>query len=186
MTCLLNNKKMLAACAAAGAAAFGAQGVADADFDNSYAHANWTFTAGGGGTAGNQTATTLQLVGGDGAGGGVSTYTVLAAAAGVVSVDFSMTSPDSGAYDFHGWVLNNVFTTVGDNSASPQAGNISFNVVGGDTFGYFVTTTDGLFGPMTVDYGNFSGPEAAIPEPSAIALLALGTVGGLGLRRRRA
>jgi PEP-CTERM motif len=192
MTCMLTNKKKLAACAAAGVAAFGAQGVADADFTGSYAHANWTFSAGGtDGAASGQTATTLTLTGGNNSIGGVvgvlgtTQYTIAAAAAGTVSFNFSMTSPDSGNFDYHGWVLNGVYTTVGNNSNSPQAGPISFGVNAGDIFGMFVHTQDGLFGAMTVDYSNFSGPEAAIPEPSAIALLALGTVGGLGFRRRR-
>lgn len=186
MTCMLSNKKKLAACAAAGAAAFGAQSIADADFTGPYDHSNWTFSAGGtDGSASNQTTTTLTLTGGNNSFGGTTTYLINADGTGTVSVDFSMTSPDAGNWDYHGWILNGTPTVVGNNAAQPQSGNISFNVNSGDNFGFFVHTQDGAFGAMSVNYSNFSAPTGAVPEPSAIALLAMGTVGGLGLRRRR-
>lgn len=197
MSCLTHNKKKLAAYAAAGAAVLGANSVADADWTGSYAHANWTFSNLGanGGSVSNQTTTTLSLTSGDlgigsgtgvndGMGGaGTSQYTITAAGTGLVTYDWTMTTGDTGHWDYHGHVLNGVYTVLGDNGG-PANGSASFAVNLGDTFGLWVHTRDGAFGGLTANFSNFFAPEA-IPEPTAAALLALGTVAGLGLRRRR-
>jgi hypothetical protein len=57
-------------------------------------------------------------------------------------------------------------------------GTITFSVNAGETFGFGVFTTDGLYGAGTATFTNF------VPAPGAIALL--GAAGLIGGRRRRA
>lgn len=195
--------KKLAAVTAAGAAVLGAHGVAEADFSGPYAPANWT-TTGTNGSATNN-GTVLTLVSGNGNGGatgglpnvGTVSYTITAAGSGTVSFDWQVTdSPDSGTWDYFGVILNGVYFGPNSVGAAGQTGlgnnetpvnspsSWSFSVNNGDTFGFYTQTRDGGFGGLTSEIFNFSAPNA-IPEPSAVALLALGTIGGLGLRRRR-
>ncbi len=156
----------------------GSASVAQADLLN-----GWTFDdPGGTGASFDATLTTLQLVGGNNGNGGVATYNRVATIGGTVAYDWSMTTADIGAWDYHGYVINGVLNFVGQNSG-PANGSQTFDVNDGDVFGFYVGTEDGLFGAITVNYSNYS--FTAIPEPSALAVLALGTVGGLALRRRR-
>ena len=58
----------------------------------------------------------------------------------------------------------------------------SFSVNPGDTFG-FVLSSSYYFSSNSVTITNFNAP--AVPEPSALALLATGVGGVIGLRLRR-
>lgn len=183
MTTASISKKQALAYAVAGAAAMGTTATAYADFSGPYDHANWTFIPAGDASF-TPTLTTLQLVGSDSGVGGTAGYLIAADANGVVSFDWNYSSSDVGGWDYGGFYLNGVFTTLAFNSTQ-GAGNFSTNVNAGDVFGFWVHSVDGGFGPGVLDVSNFSAP-VAVPEPGTLGLLALGTLGGaLGFRRRR-
>jgi hypothetical protein len=178
MVQMLGSKKFLSAYAAASAAMLAGGSVAHADLLN-----GWSFEdPDGSGATFSATETTLQLVGGNINVRGNATYTNVAAIGGTVSYDWAMTTADTNDWDYHGFVINGSFTRVGDNAGDAN-GSQSFDVNTGDTFGFYVGTNDGVFGAITVNYSNYS--FTAVPEPSALAILALGTIGGAALRRRR-
>ena len=141
-------------------------------------------------------------------------YTHSAAAAGNWSFSWAYSSADllAGA-DGAGWLLNNVFTLLSDDQvANPTgvSGPIAVNF--GDTIGFRVYSQDNLEGPGTLQIMDFSAPavgggsqedftgvysvdswsstqiepESVVPEPTSLALLALGAVGMAAARRRRA
>jgi hypothetical protein len=183
MVQMMGSKKFLSAYAAAVAAVLVGGSTAQADLLN-----GWTFQdPNGTGASYTATETTLQLISGDAGVGDADTglhanYSTVAAIGGTVAFDWSMTTLDIDDFDYHGYVINGAFTQIGNN-AGPDNGSETFNVNTGDTFGFYVGTEDGIFGAITVNYSNYS--FTAIPEPSALAVLAMGTVGGLALRRRR-
>jgi hypothetical protein len=177
------SKKHALAYAVAGAAAMGATATVEADFVGPYDHSNWTFTPAGDGSTVTST-TNLTLIGSNNGVAGTSTYTIAAAASGTVSFDWSYSSSDVANWDYGGFYLNGVFTTLAFNSTQ-GGGSFSTSVGSGDTFGFWVHSRDGSFGPGVLDVSNFNGP-LAIPEPGTLGLLALGAVAGsLGFRRRR-
>ncbi len=184
LVALKSKTKHALAYAVAGAAVLGTSATAEADFIGPYIHPNWTYTPGGD-SSNTGTIATFQLIGSnDGTGPDTALYTIAASAGGTVSFDWNYSSGDSGNYDFGGFYLNGVFTTLANN-ASQGAGTFSTGVNNGDTFGFFVTSQDSQFGAGVLDVSNFIGPMA-IPEPGSLGLLALGTLGGvLALRRRR-
>jgi hypothetical protein len=178
--------KRLAAYAAAGAVALGTGAAAQAqqqmNFDGPYAHANWSFMTGSDAFF-SPTMTSLTLTGANAGIGDTATYTIAAVASGMVNFSWTYTSEDVGNWDYAGFVLNGMFTTLANNAAAPTGGSFSTMVNIGDTFGFFVTTQDGQFGRGTIAITNFAAP---VPEPSTLGLLALGTIGGaLAWRRRR-
>jgi hypothetical protein len=195
--------KKLAASAAAGAAVLGVSSTVEADFSGPYAPGNWTTS----GTQGSLTnnGITLEMISGNagvGATGGLPnvgtlSYTISAVAAGNVSFDWLVPqggSPDSGNWDYFGVILNGTYfgpnsvgasgqTGLGNNDTPEgQVSSFNFAVNQGDTFGFFIHTRDGGYGPLTAQFTNFTAP---IPEPTSVALLALGSLAGLGVRRRR-
>jgi hypothetical protein len=198
----MTKMKKLAASAAAGAAVLGVVNSAEADFTGFYAPGNWTTT----GTQGSATndGVTLQMISGNAGVGatanlpnvGTLSYTISAAGSGLVSFDWFVPaggSPDDGTWDYFGVILNGVYSgpnAVGSggqtglgNNDTPEAQTLSFSfsVNQGETFGFFTHTRDGGFGGLTANFTNFSAP---IPEPTSVALLALGSLAGLGIRRR--
>ena len=182
---LKSKKKHALAYAVAGAAVLGSCATAEADFIGPYIHPNWTWTPAGD-SSNLGTLTTFQLTGSNDLVtlNATALYTIAAAASGNVSFDWNYSSPDVNQYDFGGFYLNGVFTTLAFNSTQ-GIGTFSSPLIAGDTFGFFVTSADSEFGPGVLDISNFIGPMA-VPEPGPLGLLAVGTLGGvLALRRRR-
>jgi hypothetical protein len=164
-------------------------GSADAGFVGSYDISNWTLTN----TNANGFLTVLvpqtsiQLTGGDNGSGlnGFTDFTITAVGNGNVSFNWGYTSGDSGFFDQGGFLLNGVFTNLGENDNQTPFFDGSFTapVSAGDVFGFRVFTVDNILGPGNFGVTNFSAP---VPEPGSLVLLALGAVGGALLFRRRA
>lgn len=190
-----DSRKRLVAYAAAGASMLAAAGSADAGFVGPYDVMNWTFTNTPGGVGGSINTSgapsTIVITGGNSGTGGTTDFTISAAGDGLVSFNFGYTSGDSGNFDQAGFLLNGAFTQLADNSnqVTPFNGSFSKTVKQGDSIGFRVVTLDGAFGAGFFSITNFEGPNttssSVVPEPSSMALLALGAVGALLYRRRR-
>lgn len=172
------NNRRLAAYAAAGTAAAVA-GAANADFTGAYDHANWTFITGSDASITIADATTLEITGANAGLADLATYSILAAATGTVSFDWEYSSVDVGNWDYGGYFNTDGFMTLANNNTQ-GSGSVSFNVVMGEEFGFFVFSADGSFGPGVLKITNFSAP---IPAPASLALLAAGAFGMV--RRQR-
>ncbi len=133
-----------------------------------------------GGGGGILSSSSMQLFGGNSELRGITWYSTVASSSGTISVGYAFGNPsgDNQNFDGAGWVLNGVFTAVVTNENGPRTGTITFSVNAGETFGFGVFTTDGLYGAGTATFTNF------VPAPGAIALL--GAAGLIGGRRRRA
>lgn len=119
--------------------------------------------------------TSVTIVGGNSGTGGWTTWTIAAPASGLVSFDWSYLTydVDGPPFDPAGWMLNGAPTQLSDNSGgSSQSGSTSFSVATGDTFGFYVHSGDGLFGPGTITPSNFSAPDTGVPEPRPCCWLA--------------
>ena len=157
--------------------ATGLAGVASAQFDGPYDPANWTFSAGPGGSFSND-GTILILTGGNNSIGGDTDYTIMAAADGDWSFSWNYSSGDTYSFDSGGYLLNGVYTILSDNDQQ-GSGSVTVGVNFGDTIGYRVSTADGEYGPGFLTIDRFVGP---VPGPAAAALL--GVAGLLGRRSR--
>ncbi len=97
-----------------------------------------------------------------------------------------------------GFYINNNLTTLTKSSGfdvvesvTLTATELAFLNAGNNTFKFHVQSTNAIDDPNTTDYYglnvDFTTRTAnAIPEPSALGLLGLGSIAALGLRRRRA
>ena len=185
------NKMMIAAAgalfvASAASAQFGGQSWTILGPNQSFSGAgqalvgqSFNLVTGSGAVSGNATETgaSMILVSGNSLIRGLSGFTTTASFSGLVSVNWSISTVDSGGWDGAGFILNGVFTTFAINSSNPTSGVASFNVNVGDTFGFAAFTADGSFGSATTTLTNF------VPAPGAVALL--GLAGLAGRRRRR-
>jgi hypothetical protein len=176
------------ALATAGLAAVALPGAAKADFSGYYAPGNWTLTNSGGSTNGfvdtSGAPASITLHGGSSGSGtlGDTDFTIAAAASGTLSFHWSYFSTDTGTYDAAYFLLNGVPTFLADNG-SQGSGDFSIALAAGNTFGFRVESLDNLFGDGELTISNFVAP---VPEPSTLALLALGAVGVAMVMRRRA
>jgi hypothetical protein len=180
--------------AAVPAALMVAPNAAHAGFIGYYDPTNWTLTAapGDGSVDTSGAPSSITVIGannGIGIGNFVNyntDYTITAAATGTWTFDWSYTSLDSPGYDWGGYLLNGVFTQLA--SSSPNSGNVSIAVSSGDVIGFEVGCSDCVIQPGNLAISNFSAPSSgasAAPEPSSLALMALGASGIVAARRRR-
>jgi len=114
-------------------------------------------------------------------------YTITAAASGTVSFSWSYVSSDSDGPEFDpaGYHINGSITQLSDNDgfATQPGGNVSFGVLAGQTFGFYLSSNDNHFGNATLTISNFMAP---IPEPASVALMSLGLLGvAVAAARRR-
>jgi hypothetical protein len=177
------------ALATAGLAAVALPGAAKADFSGYYAPGNWTLTNSGGSTDGHVDTSgapaSITLFGGNSQSGtpGDTDFTIAAAASGTLSFHWSYFSTDTGPYDAAYFLLNGVPTFLADNG-SQGSGDFSITLAPGtNTIGFRVESLDNLLGDGELTISNFVAP---VPEPSTLALLALGAIGVAIVMRRRA
>jgi hypothetical protein len=174
------------------AALFSSAGPAQAaivGFQGPYAPVNWTLTTNGGnGSVDTSGApTSITLVGSDAGTGNFTDFTTLAVGDGLFSFSWDYETSDLGGpgEDPFGYLLEGNYTQLSDNGgALVQSGSASFSVLAGQTFGFRVVTSDGLWGPAQSTISSFEAPSAAIPEPGTWAAAAL-LVGGAGFMRWR-
>ena len=101
------------------------------------------------------------------------------APAGLVSFDYDYSEIDFDTQTSFAYTKNGTPQTIASVTGSST---FSFSVNPGDTFG-FVLSSSYYFSSNSVTITNFNAP--AVPEPSALALLATGVGGVIGLRLRR-
>jgi hypothetical protein len=113
-------------------------------------------------------------------------FTIAAPAAGTVSFDWSYVSSDADGPEFDpaGYLLNGAITQLSDNGGgATQGAQVSFTVMAGDRFGFYLQSNDNLSGSATLTISNFSAP---IPEPASVAMMSLGLLGvAVAAARRR-
>jgi hypothetical protein len=123
----------------------------------------------------------------DGTDGNITSYSTIAAALATITGTWSYSTQDvdGSSFDPAGFFVNSVFTQLSTNdipAPALQGGAFTFTVNPGDTWGFYVATTDGALGrgSLTVNLG------AAIPEPQSWAMLIAGFgLVGAAMRRRR-
>jgi hypothetical protein len=168
---------------------------------------NWQITGTGDYTVSSATfngnagvANTLTMVGPNSLSGNVGQLNVQTIPAnqtllsGSIYFDWEYAATDSrGNHDRAGYFLiqNGVTTTTElvrnaggvHTFGSVTAGTI--NVQAGDTFGFWINSTDNKGGAPTFTITNFNAPLAAVPEASAFLTLAFAGLVVVGIARRR-
>ncbi|HWR54771.1 MAG TPA: PEP-CTERM sorting domain-containing protein [Bryobacteraceae bacterium] len=156
-------------------------------FTGEFDPANWTLTlaASNGGVDVSGAPLFITVLGTDGyddAVAGDTEYTI------TVPQDISLTfwwqyathDRDGARYDPAGYVLNGGRIQLSGNQGGiSQWGEVSLDLTAGDTFGFWVSSDDNLYGPaeMTV---------SGVPEPATVAVVGLGLLAIGFLRRKRA
>lgn len=190
------KRSMLSAAVAAGLLGFSMS--ASADFSGYYAPAQWAIghTADDFGNVDTMGAPgSITLIGSDSNSAlfpfSRVDFTIVAQGAGTFSFDWAYASTDSfgAAYDPAGYILGTIaagqFQLTDDGGTNAQFGHVSVQVVAGDVIGFHVTSLDNAGGSASLTLSNFSAP---VPEPTSVAMMALGLLGLAGTaaaRRRR-
>ena len=129
----------------------------------------------------------------------LTSYVATSGLAQTLTFDWTYTTHDlSGAqYDPGGYIVNGVQHQVSPLSSDPieflsSSGQVTLNLAAGDTYGFYVFSTDSEAGRADIAVTPVRGALnaesiAAVPEPATWALMLTGFFGlGLALRRRRA
>ncbi len=176
----------LAAITCASSGSVSAAIIFDGTFAGVYAPANWTFTTGGNGTVNTGGAPgSILLTGSDNGNmvGALTAYVITTGSSGDVMFSWTYTTfdRDGSTFDPAGYIINGTlhqFTANGQPTGSTQSNWASFGVNAGDTFGFFVDSSDNLYGPGQLTISN-------TPEPGSFALLGSGMAAVWMLSRRR-
>jgi len=122
-------------------------------------------------------------------------YTLTAVKAGTVRFDWvyeSFDNSSSARYDIFGYIVNGAKTQLtADEGPVVQNGSISFAVLAGQTFGFWLDCGDCGYGNAQVTVRSFSAPvaeAAAVPVLGSVPLAALAALLALlaAIRLRRA
>ncbi len=132
---------------------------------------------------------TFSLTGGDNGSGtfGDTLYTDTAMGPLSIAGTFNYQSfdVDGGVFDPAGYILGGTLFQLSNSGASSN-GNFSFNVGAGQTYGFYVHTTDNRFGPgrISVVSNAFAAATGAVPEPATWAMMLAG-FGMIGFAARK-
>lgn len=162
-------------------------------FAGDYAPDNWTFDANGRDGSVDTTAAPSSITLRGNNDGGVDTYTnytTTATADGEVKFDWAYSSNENGPWDSFGYILNvnGVYNQLAQlaNNDSQGIGTSAFNVLSGNTFGFYVFSIDGSFGPGIATISNFSAPiPTPAPVPGPLPILGVGAAFAYSRRLRR-
>ena len=116
---------------------------------------------------------------------GLTQYTAVADMGYLVDFQWAYSSDDidDSSFDPAGFTINGVLTqlTVTEEPPAIQDGAGAFQILAGDTFGWYVDSTDGILGAADLDvFSDFT----VIPLPAG-GLLLLTALGGMAALRRR-
>lgn len=111
-----------------------------------------------------------------------TTFGTSFAQAASLRFDWSYTSFDTDlSADSGGYILNGVSYTLNDPGQAKSSGTVELTLAAGDTFSWFVSSTDMLGGRATLALSNVL--ISAIPEPAPVLMLLAG-LGMLGFIAR--
>ncbi|MDB5497829.1 MAG: sorting protein [Phenylobacterium sp.] len=127
----------------------------------------------------------------------LTSYTATAGAAETLSFDWTYWSSDFGGtlYDPGGYLVNGVQFQLSTTGPAPgdASGNVVFNLAAGDSYGFYIFSTDSEAGRAYLEVTpaegvtGFAALAAAVPEPTTWTMMIGGFFGlGAALRRRRA
>ena|ERR1700693_4979678 len=164
---------------------------ADSLFNGAYGVSNWTttLTNSDGGVNTSMAPSSVTLTGGNNQSGnfGETLFWIVAPTSTSLVFNWTYSSLDFGAqFDPAGYIINGTEFQLSPSWSLPQVGATGVTTVdlnGGHNFGFYVDTVDNLFGSASLQV---TGPEViATPEPSCLALLAVGMIalGALSLKR---
>lgn len=111
---------------------------------------------------------------------GLTEWRITVPAAVTIQFDWSYFTADdtSGPWDLAGWRKNGLSVELARNSSTNLSGHVSVDVVAGDTFAFWVRTSDNLVAPGELSITNFTtGPTAPAPLKFMCATISNQTVG---------
>ncbi len=134
------------------------------DFAGFYAPANWTFTAGPGGSDNTASApASISITSGNSGSAGYTTLdrgVLSATQTATITFSWSYSTTDGPNYDYPRYLINGVATAIPGYStggSTTQSGTATITVPAGQTFGLSMYTVDGIFGAATTIFSNFTG-----------------------------
>ena len=156
------------------------------DFTEDYELSNWTETLDGG-FINSVTDQTVTLTSNNIASGpGATELSIDALFDAMINFAWTYETTDCcilhASWDPFGYVVNGDFTKLTVSNDIMQSGFTSVYVKAGDSFGFSARTVDGRFGAATTTISDFS----VVPEPSILAIFALGLMGLVLSRKKQA
>jgi hypothetical protein len=141
---------------------------ANAQFSGLFDPANWTISEDPVGTGGSVDIAgapgDITIVSGDnGNFGGNTDFSIVIPADGFINLSWSYTTVDGAEYDYPQYVINGVETLMPgydiNAGGAAQSGVLTIPVLTGQSFALRMTSADGVAGPGTAIFSNFSGPS---------------------------
>lgn len=147
---------------------------AAADFSGDYDHVQWEFNADGGFGGVTTDPTTLILDGNDVFGTALTQYSIKVPGDGFIIFDWSYICIDVPRFDTAGYIVDGYFTELSQTTG--DFGTRSVLVQEGQTFTFYVDTSDGQNGAGSLTITNFSGPAASNPPAGACCFIQPGCI----------